>query len=99
MSRPARGLDGPFVSSLAVMAVLVAGGLAMLGLTWLGTSRHANVALQVPYIVSGGFAGLGLVGLCLGLLAIQSRRATEARRQAELGVVQRAARDLLDTVQ
>src|SRR6266568_894198 len=39
------------------------GGIVLIVLGWLGTSRTVLVAGQIPYVVSGGLLGLGLVFL------------------------------------
>lgn len=61
------------------------GGFGLLAYTWGETAALTDVALQVPYVVSGGFSGLGLI--LLGLLVVNisvKRRETRAReRQLE----------------
>lgn len=92
-------LTDPLVSSLAVFGVLVIIGVLMLALGSRGIADQANVALQLPYVVSAGFGGLALIGFALGVLAIQHRRWTEAHRRAEVESVLRAAEVLLAAVQ
>lgn len=43
--------------------VLVAVGAVVIGVGYLGVSREALVAKQIPYLVSGGIFGLGLIVL------------------------------------
>jgi hypothetical protein len=47
---------------VAAVALMVAAALAMLA-GWLGVSRSAYPAESMPYIVSGGFFGLLLIGI------------------------------------
>ena len=47
----------------AAGAALVVAGLACILVAWVGTSRTVLVAGQIPYLVSGGLTGLGLVFL------------------------------------
>lgn len=47
----------------AVGAALVLAGLACILVAWIGTSRTVLVAGQIPYLVSGGLTGLGLIFL------------------------------------
>ena len=47
---------------VAAVVLMVAAGLAMLA-GWLGVSRSAYPAESMPYIVSGGFFGLLLIGV------------------------------------
>lgn len=65
--------------------LFAAGGFGLLAYTWGETAALTDVALQVPYVVSGGFSGLGLI--LLGLLVVNisvKRRETRAReRQLE----------------
>ncbi len=65
--------------------IVVAGGFGLLAYTWNQTSLLVNVALQVPYLVSGGLIGLGLilVGLVVISLSVRHREALERRRQLE----------------
>ena len=42
---------------------LVVAGLMLVIIGWVGTSRTVLVAGQIPYVVSGGLLGLGLVFL------------------------------------
>ncbi len=46
----------------AAWALIAAGGIALV-VGWLGVSRFAYPAAQMPYIISGGIGGLLLVGL------------------------------------
>lgn len=65
--------------------LFAAGGFGLLAYTWGETAALTDVALQVPYLVSGGLIGLGLI--LLGLLVVNvsvKRRETRAReRQLE----------------
>src|SRR5260370_42368193 len=71
----------------AVLKAL-AGALTLLGLVavlvgYLGVRDQSNIELQIPYLVSGGLGGLGLVGL--GAMAlIQYQMRLQARRFADL---------------
>jgi hypothetical protein len=65
-----------------------AGALTVLGVVavligYLGVRDQSDLALQVPYLVSGGLGGLALIGL--GALAlIQYQMRLQARRFIEL---------------
>ena len=66
----------------------VAGALTALGVVvvlvgYLGVRNESDVALQIPYLLSGGLGGLALVGLgALGLLQYQLR--LQSRNNARL---------------
>jgi hypothetical protein len=59
--------------------LLVAAGAVGLLLGWIGVSREVLVAKQLPYLVSGGFAGLGLIILGARLLVSEDMRSYEGR--------------------
>ncbi|HEX9889404.1 MAG TPA: hypothetical protein VGA69_07985 [Nitriliruptorales bacterium] len=88
-------LRDPFASSVLVLVSLVIAGLAMLFLGWQGAAAQVRVSDQLPYLVSGGFGGLGLIVFAVGIGNVQSRRRIEARRRAELARVVMAATGLL----
>ncbi len=63
--------------------VLTAAGVVAVLIGYLGVRDESDVALQVPYFVSGGLGGLALIGL--GALAlIQYQMRVQARRFIEL---------------
>jgi hypothetical protein len=64
---------------------LIAAGAALVGYTWLRVSGLLSVPLQLPYVASSGFTGLGLVivGALVTSLAAKRRDAEERRRQLE----------------
>jgi hypothetical protein len=62
-----------FLLKLAAGALTVAGVVVVL-VGYLGVRNHDDLVLQLPYVVSGGLGGLGLIGLgALALLQYQSR--------------------------
>jgi len=63
--------------------VLTALGVVVVLVGYLGVRNEADVALQIPYLLSGGLGGLALVGLgALGLLQYQLR--LQSRHNARL---------------
>ncbi len=75
-----------FLLKLAAGALTVAGVVVVL-VRYLGVRNHDDLVLQLPYVVSGGLGGLGLIGLgALALLQYQSRvhAAVVASLSAEL---------------
>ena len=62
-----------FLLKLTAGMLTVAGVVVVL-LGYLGVRDHDDLVLQLPYVVSGGLGGLGLIGLgALALLRYQSR--------------------------
>lgn len=64
---------------------LVSLGAGLLVLAWGKTAALTTVALQLPYVVSAGFSGLGLivVGLTVVSMSAKQEDARERARQAE----------------
>jgi hypothetical protein len=54
--------------------VFAAAGFATIGFGWNGTAKNAFIDKQIPYLLSGGAAGLGLVLLGIGLLVLAQFR-------------------------
>lgn len=80
---------------LAVVAV----GFAVILFTWGEVAGLANVALQLPYLVSGGLVGIGLVltGLTTVVVSVlQQDTATRDRELLELREAVMALRAALD---
>ena len=69
-----------WASSSPVMAgvVLVVAGFIALFLGWSGAADKDFVQGQVPYVISGGMIGLGLIGAGLTVVNVQARRADQA---------------------
>jgi len=65
--------------------VLAAAGFGVIAFTWSKVAALTDVAQQMPYIVSGGLAGLGLilVGLMVVNLTVKRREAADRSRQLE----------------
>lgn len=93
-----RRFVNPFFSSVVVLCALAISGFAMLVLTWRGVAANARVADQIPFLVSGGFGGVALIGAAVALLAVQLRRLDEARRRAEYDALLRSSMSLLAAV-
>ncbi|MGI9051478.1 MAG: hypothetical protein ACR2HQ_02320 [Ilumatobacteraceae bacterium] len=49
-------------------------GFFLIFLGWNGAATYDRVPAQLPYVVSGGFGGLGLIVLGSALIIAQSRR-------------------------
>jgi hypothetical protein len=59
--------------------VFVAAGFGVVGLGWDGMARVTCVDCQLPYLLSAGATGIGLVVLGVGLLVIAQLRAERLR--------------------
>src|SRR5829696_3983569 len=49
-------------------------GFFLIFLGWNGAATYDRVPAQIPYVVSGGFGGLGLIVVGSALIVAQSRR-------------------------
>src|SRR2546423_1460886 len=72
---------------LALGGGLILAGIVLVLIGWVGTSRTVLVAGQIPYVVSGGLLGLGLIFLGGFLyfgywLALLFRHGTERGRRS-----------------
>jgi hypothetical protein len=64
-------------SPVAAGVLLVVAGFIALFLAWNGAASRDFVEGQLPYLLSGGAVGLGLIGAGLTVVNIQSRRADQ----------------------
>jgi hypothetical protein len=59
----------------AILAVAgIAAGFAAMGLAWNKAASIDYAQGQIPYVISGGFVGLALVGVGIGLMVFESAR-------------------------
>ena len=74
------GSKGSIYFAVGVIAL----GFLAIFLGWNGAAGKDYVSGQIPYIVSGGFAGLGLVAAGLALALTEARRRDNAKMAAKL---------------
>lgn len=89
----------PAYWATAIGAAMVLVGFAGLLLGWRGAAALLLVPLQLPYVLSGGLAGVALVGSGAALLNVQITRHLAARERARTGEVIRQANHLVATAQ
>jgi hypothetical protein len=72
-------------------------GVALIFLGWNGAASYDRVESQMPYLISGGLAGVALVMIGVGLLIVQAQRMNRAETAAEIAglreVIERLAGD------
>ena len=90
MRRRPEGVDQVTVS-MWIAAALVLAGFGTFALGWRGAAATLDVSLQVPYLVSGGLAGLALIlaGVVLVLVQLGRREAAD-ERELVTGVIAEA---------
>lgn len=79
----------------AGVALVVAGFIALF-LAWNGAAGVDHVEGQLPYLISGGLSGLGLIGSGLTVINVQARRGDQADLLAALSQLTEAVEELDD---
>jgi hypothetical protein len=64
-------------SPVSAGLLLVVAGFVALFLAWSGAAGIDRVEGQLPYLISGGLVGLGLIAAGLTVVNIQARRADQ----------------------
>lgn len=72
--------DPSRVQGQLIPAVLLVGGVVAVILGWYGTARSNILTVQIPYLVSGGILGLGLI-VAAGVVAASASQ----RESREMG--------------
>ncbi|HMC38658.1 MAG TPA: hypothetical protein VKI19_03285 [Acidimicrobiales bacterium] len=85
----------------ALGGALVVGGIVAVIIGWVGTSRTVLVAGQIPYLVSGGLLGLGLIFLGSFLyfghwvaVLVRESRERGAEDREDLALVRQSLEDI-----
>jgi hypothetical protein len=74
--------------------VVVAVGFALIGIAWAQVAGLVQVWQQMPYVMSAGLPGLGLVMTGLVLINVSARRQDGAARARQMEMLTEALRDL-----
>ena len=69
----------PTITGVVVAAI----GLLLIAVAWSGVAGEANVARQIPYLVSGGVFGIALVLIGLTVINVASKRRETALREQQ----------------
>jgi len=78
--------------------VLLLGGFGLLALGWARVAGLTDVWKQMPYVVSAGFPGLGLIMTGLLVLNIAAKRQDAAVRAQQMAQLTEALADLKHTM-
>jgi hypothetical protein len=71
-------------SPVSAGVALVVAGFVAIFLAWNGAAGKDYIEGQLPYLISGGLVGLGLIGAGLTVINVQARRADQAELLAKL---------------
>lgn len=75
--------------------VLVAAiGFVMIGIAWAQVAGEVDVWKQMPYLMSAGLPGLGLVMVGLVIVNVSARRQDGAARARQMAALTEALREL-----
>lgn len=69
-------------------------GFLLLAVAWGQIARETDVALQMPYLVSGGLVGVCCVFVGLTIVSIAARRRDAALRERQTALIAAALSDL-----
>jgi hypothetical protein len=69
-------------------------GFVLIAVAWGQVAGQTNVALQVPYVVSGGLFGLSLVMVGLTVVSVAAKRRDAALREQQTQLLADALREL-----
>jgi hypothetical protein len=69
-------------------------GFALIGFAWSKVAGLVDVWRQMPYVVSAGLPGIGLVMTGLVIVNVSSRRQDGAERARQMDTLSEALRDL-----
>lgn len=80
----------PTYVGIAVAAL----GFVLIAVAWGQVAGELNVALQLPYLISGGFTGLALVMVGVTIVSVAARRREGALREQQTALLADALREL-----
>lgn len=69
-------------------------GFVLLAIAWGQVAGETNVALQMPYLISGGLFGLALVMVGLTVVSVAAKRRDAALREQQIQLLADALREL-----
>jgi hypothetical protein len=77
-----------------VGVVVAALGFALILVAWGQVAGETNVGLQMPYVVSGGLTGLGLVMVGLTTISVAAKRRDALLREQQMRLLSDALHEL-----
>jgi hypothetical protein len=99
VSRPVQALRGvPHLGTWAGLLVAAVGAV-LLVVAWARTAALTDVALQVPYVVSAGLTGLGLVVVGMTVVSINAKAEDARERTRQLRELRELLAELRRTVE
>lgn len=84
--------ESPLLVYLGLLLIVV--GFGAIAFTWSKVAGTLAVPLQLPYLVSGGFVGLGSVVVGIAIISVGTKRRDASRREQDLQRVATALREI-----
>ncbi|HVE63230.1 MAG TPA: hypothetical protein VNB94_05465 [Mycobacteriales bacterium] len=69
-------------------------GFVLIAIAWRQVAAETNVALQLPYLVSGGLTGLALVMVGVTVVNVAAKRRDAVLREQQTALLAAALREL-----
>ena len=82
----------PVPTYIGIAITLV--GFVLIAVAWGAVAGETNVALQMPYLVSGAITGLALVMVGLTVISVAARRRDAVLREQQTALLADALREL-----
>jgi hypothetical protein len=77
--------------------LFIAAGFIVIGIAWNGAASIDFAQGQLPYLLSGGAVGLGLIGIGITLLIFEAARRSRVHLDDRLGAIVKALEDIRST--
>lgn len=87
--------SAPHIGVLSGMLLVVV-GVALLVLAWSKTADLLEVGRQIPWLISAGFSGVGVVVLGLTVINLSAKHADAAERRRQLAELRELLAELRD---
>jgi hypothetical protein len=78
--------------------LLTLGGFALIAIAWSQVAGETDVWRQMPYVMSAGFPGLGLIMSGLLIINVAAKRQDSAERARQLETLTEALQELKRTL-
>ena len=69
-------------------------GFVLIAVAWGQVAGEVNVALQLPYLISGGLTGLAMILVGVTIVSVAARRRDAALREQQTALLADALREL-----
>jgi hypothetical protein len=92
-----RSRRGPLLVYIGLATCAI--GFALIAVSWGEVAGKLNVAVQIPYVVSAGFTGIGLIVVGAMIVNIAVRQIETGKREAQTAQMVAAMQDLQTVIE